>query len=68
VYLVAKKPSKKREGAVTKFSIKGLSNAIDSVITRLKEVPASPAKAALLLKIKAIQLIAHCGPDMSFDL
>ena len=66
---MAKKASKKRGGVViTRFPIKGLCREIDSVLTRLKDVRHSPAKAALLFKLKAIKLIAHCGPDMSFDL
>lgn len=65
---MAKSVSTKRERGVTRFSIKGLSSELDSVMTRLKGVPASPARAALLLKMKAIRLIAHCGEDMSFDL
>jgi hypothetical protein len=64
---MAKKASKKR-GADTKFSIKTLNYEIDGVLARLKGLPATPSRAALLLKMKAIKLMAHCGEDMSFDL
>jgi hypothetical protein len=38
-------------------------------MTRIKAIEgSSPAKAELRRKIQAIQLIAYCGQDMSFDL
>ena len=66
---MAKKPKPKREGLGVKFSIKALCSEIDNVMTRIKAIEgSSPAKAELRRKIEAIQLIAYCGQDMSFDL
>lgn len=65
---MSKKAKKKGDVVPTKFSIKALNAEIDSIMKRLKDIPASPAKAALRRKMDAIQLMAYCGQDMGFDL
>jgi hypothetical protein len=67
---MAKNAAKKNlsKETVKKFSIKSLNRQIDSVLKRIQDLPASPGKADLKRKMRAIQYIAYCGSDMSFDL
>jgi hypothetical protein len=67
---MAKNAAKKNRSkeTVKKFSIKSLNTEIDSVLKRIQDLPPSRAKADLKRKMKAIQYIAYCGSDMSFDI